>query len=93
MEGFDANTFMYAEEMILSEKLSKISAHMYYYNMIKIIHGHEIDKSNKKTNIVNKKRMYESCRYYYGEYRSVPEIFLKLSDLLFGINIYFRKLI
>ena len=93
VHGFDTNTFLYAEEMILSERLLSKYKHVYFYNDIEIIHGHPNKKNSKDTIIKLKKAMYKSCRYYFSEYRKTPKIILALSDMCFKFNIFLRKLL
>jgi GT2 family glycosyltransferase len=84
--GFDENTFLYAEEMILSEKLRNIGFKTYYYPCISLIHRH------KGTNTFNLRKIsHISKRYYYKYYENTNEILCILSDVAFYLieSIYF----
>lgn len=82
----DPLTFLYCEEEILAERMSKIGKTTYYYPNVKIIHEHN-QTVGKFLNI--KKRMYldfESNSIYYKNYKGVGSLsifFGKLNHLLF----------
>ena len=92
IKGFDTNTFLYAEEMILSERLLSASKQTYFYDEMEIIHGHPNKKNSKETIIKLKKEMYKSCRYYYSEYRRTPNFILRIADACFKLNILLRNI-
>jgi GT2 family glycosyltransferase len=68
---FDPNTFLYGEEVILSERLEKIGKRAYYFPEVKILHEHGQTISshlNVKKKILSQ---FESESYYYSKYRKV----------------------
>lgn len=92
VNGFDENTFLYAEEMILSERLLALNFKNYYLNDFTVIHGHAIDTSNKQKLIEGKKHMFNSCCYYFKEYRDTPSFLIQLAKVNFKIALLFRKI-
>ncbi|MCH5179119.1 MAG: glycosyltransferase family 2 protein [Prevotellaceae bacterium] len=63
----DPNTFLYAEEKILAERMKAIGKKMYYYPQVSVIHAH-----GATTNRYSRRRGYdwqaESNLYYYRTY-------------------------
>lgn len=90
--GFDENTFLYAEEMILSERLEKKGYRTYFYNDITVVHGHEVEKHDVEKLIRGRKIMFESCSYYFRKYRNLNEFIIILAKLNFNLTMSFRKL-
>ena len=80
VKGFDENTFLYAEEMILSERLAQIGKGCYFYDEYKIVHegGHSTKKSN--TNIQIMKIRFDSLCYFYYTYRNIPRIIINMQS-------------
>jgi GT2 family glycosyltransferase len=75
---FDDNTFLFGEEAILSERLSNIKKHCYYYPQVSIIHEHGKTISQY---FKQKKRLmeeYKTDSYYYINYRSNAAYKVKL---------------
>ena len=83
IEGMDPNTFLYAEEMILSERLKKINKGVYYYPeaFVQHIHGATTHKSMSSDSILAE-QMKSEC-YYYHQYLHVPKW-----ELLIGCHLY-----
>lgn len=92
VNGFDENTFLYAEEMILSERLLAFNYKNYFLNDFTVIHGHDIDTSNKQKLIAGKKHMFNSCCYYFKEYRNTPSLLIQLAKVNFEIALLIRKI-
>ncbi|WGE57046.1 hypothetical protein [Actinobacillus equuli] len=80
VNGFDENTFLYCEEMILSTKLLDVGYITYYYPQIEIIHEHHGTPSRLLREIAHK-----SKRYYYHQYVGIPEIFCNISDFIYWL--------
>lgn len=98
--GFDSHTFMFAEEMILSELLKKEADYFYFWNEYVVIHEHGYTTKKTNNTIQNEKWSYESCRYYYKSYRKTSKLFLLIADINFKlyiiklkIKLYFKKLL
>lgn len=80
VNGFDENTFLYCEEMIISDKLRRKKYITYYYPKIKIIHRHKGTQSRFLRRV-----SHDSKIYYYRTYKNVGKIPCKISDLLFEL--------
>ncbi len=81
----DPNTFLYAEEVILAERLKLINKYAYYYPTVEILHEHSQTISthlNRKKIILTQ---FSSESYYYKTYKSISsiKIFLAKISLLF----------
>lgn len=83
VDGFDNGTFLYGEEIILSERLKRIGYKTYFYPNATIIHAHS--QTIGKT--FNYYKMQElnmtSAVYYYKHYKNVPKLFLWLYKISF----------
>ena len=67
-EMFDPNTFLYAEERILSERMKAIDKGVYYYPKVSVTHAHGMTtKSHTKKRQVLKWKT-DSNIYYYRNY-------------------------
>ena len=87
VDRFDSHTFMYAEEIILSEKLNKINKKVYFDNDINVIHAHG-ETVNKTTSVVRGLYWsFESTLYYFEKYRNIPSIITKLAKINFTLYI------
>lgn len=78
-KGFDENIFLYAEEIILSERMRRIGYYTYYDSNQTILHYHRGASSDYKSRKMN----HESLRYYYREYKGTSEMLLVFSDICF----------
>lgn len=71
--GMDPNTFLYAEEMILSERLKRINKGVYYYPHIMVQHIHGATTQKSMTHrAISLEKMKSEC-YYYHQYMHVPK--------------------
>jgi GT2 family glycosyltransferase len=87
----DPNTFLFAEEVILSERLSKIGKKVYFYPRVTVIHehGYTISKSlNTKEKLIEQ---FKSEHYYYSTYKNVSNLSLYLGKLSFLIYLKLKK--
>lgn len=79
--GFDTETFLYAEEMIISQKFRDRGYDTYYYDGLTLTHKHRGSAPSKRQRLLN----HESKRYFYKKYKKVNEFLLKISDLNFQL--------
>jgi len=83
--GFDENTFLFMEEMILSSRYSKKEYYMYFNNDVEVIHEHG-DTVKSTIGIINALRTEYDSRYYYAKtYYHVAALWLALSKIHFEI--------
>lgn len=85
VEGFDPETFLYSEELILSERLRRAGYATYYDDTFCIIHNH--GETVKKTISVfkNVKISFASSYYYYKEYTNTSNIVLLIAKINFFV--------
>ena len=79
----DPNTFLFSEEMILSERMKAIGRDVYFYPAVTIFHEHNLTISKY---IANKKKFmlrFESECYYYRTYRNVSLLSIFIGKLSF----------
>lgn len=89
-EGMDPNTFLFSEEVILTERMKNIGKSVYYYPQVSILHEHGATISKSATNSVIQKLEFESESYYYLTYKKVPCIIILLGKLSLNLYIYIR---
>lgn len=79
----DQNTFLYGEEVILSERLSKIGKRCYYLPTVNVVHEHG-STIRENTEMKKMREMqFENELYYYKRYRKVDalQIFIATTSL------------
>lgn len=89
---FDENTFMYAEEMILSERLENKGYYTYFYNDVVVIHNHGKTVNKTKDMSLPLRWSFDSIYYYYLRYRKTSHIILMLGKLNFNLFILMYKI-
>lgn len=84
--GFDPNTFLYAEEQIISEKLKLQDKKMYFEPSVTVVH---YEGATTKKNIGHNKSYYiamQSNCYYYKKYLNYNLLLVLLYKYSFIIN-------
>ncbi|MCX8029144.1 MAG: glycosyltransferase family 2 protein, partial [Brevinematales bacterium] len=88
VDFFSEETFLYAEELILAEKLEKLGYKTAYYPKVSILHLH-----GETTKLLGYKKMYfmdvESNIIYLRNYRKYSEVFISLFKLSKTFYFYF----
>lgn len=87
----DPNTFLFSEEMILSERMKAINRDVYFYPSVTILHEHNQTISKF---IVDKKKFmlrFESECYYYRTYRNVSLLSTYIGKLSFQFYLWLGK--
>lgn len=82
---FDENTFLYAEEMILAEKLRLNNYRTYFLNDIKIIHEHGFTTDKIMNRLKKLKLRFESEIYYFRNYTDTKAYSILVAKYLFFI--------
>lgn len=85
---FDENTFLFAEEMILSERMEEKGYKTFFYNDIEIIHEHGFSVKNELSIISAWRISFESNYYYFEKYRNSKKFELYLAKVSFYIFKY-----
>lgn len=80
---FDNDTFLYSEEMILSEKLLKKGFLVYYYNDIEVFHNHGKTINKHVESNKNVECLYYSHKICCKKYRDANIVELKIADIVF----------
>ena len=93
ISGFDPNTFLYGEEIILSEKLRQNNYYCYYFDDFSIIHEHGVTIKKMSSTIQNDKWLYSSLYYCCKEYYHASHFLCFLSKINRFLNllcVYFK---
>ncbi|RKD90773.1 glycosyltransferase [Mangrovibacterium diazotrophicum] len=89
VDMFDNNTFLYGEELILSEKFRKIGKVSYYLPTCKIYH----QQSSTIKNFLSEKKqiamMAKSEFYFYKKYKNVNQLTVLLASFSMIVYLYF----
>lgn len=87
----DPNTFLFSEEMILSERMNAIKRYVYFYPEVSVLHEHNQTISKY---ILNDKRFrlrYESESYYYRTYKNVSLLSTYIGKLSFYLYLFLSR--
>ena len=87
---FDEKTFLYAEELIIAEKLINKNYLTYYDDNQVLIHEQGGTTKKSFNNLKKLSIMYNSEIYYYKNYLKYSDFRLNLSKALF--NLYLLKI-
>lgn len=82
---FDSNTFLYAEEVILSRRMEHIGKEIWFCRELSVVHNHAQTTKKSLSTLKMRQIDYESNRYYYKEYEHTGSFLLKLADCSFAI--------
>lgn len=82
---FDENTFLYAEENILSERLFKIGKGCYFCPSVRVLHEHGKTVSKYYSGHLSALLQYRSMAYYYRQYRGSSRLSIVLAGMFFRI--------
>lgn len=87
---FDPNTFLYAEEKILSERMLPLGFKTYYFPHVKVIHEHGQVIGRFLALSDNIRVSFESDMYYYRKYKQVGSMTILFAKLSVSIclNVY-----
>lgn len=81
--GMDQNTFLYAEEMILSERLGRIGKRVYYFPEVSVVHEHGATTRRYFDRVKVREMKYRSEKYYYRTYVGTPAWQFLVADLTY----------
>lgn len=90
--GFDEGTFLFGEEMILSERLKRHGYCMYFYKDMTVIHEHGSSVKNNHSSSVSEEWSLRSTQYYCKKYRNTPKFVIDLSNYNFKIYQLVKKI-
>ena len=84
---FDEHTFMFSEEMILSEKMKRLGYTCYYDNRFCVVHEHAKTIKSTTKAVQVEKWFFDSMFYYCREYRKAPAAVIGLAWINRGLNL------
>lgn len=85
VEGFDPNTFLYAEEMIISEKFRQAGYKVAYYPAFTLLHNHGETVKKSMSVLRNLRIGFTSNSYFFKTYRNTPKLLLQIARWNFEI--------
>ena len=77
----DENTFLYAEETILTERMLKIGLQPYYYPHVAVLHNHGLTTKKHLKNRQIENFKFESECYYYRTYKNTSLIVIFIGKI------------
>ena len=80
---FDENTFLYAEENILSERLSKIGKGCWFCPSVRVVHEHGKTVNAHYPGDYPALLQFRSMAYYYRQYRGYSRLSTGLAGLIY----------
>lgn len=89
--GMDPNTFLYAEEMILSERFARIGKKAYYYPEVAVIHEHGATTRKYYDELAVRDMKLRSDIYYYRTYIGTPGWQFAAARLTYSLKKLFRR--
>ncbi|HCV80294.1 MAG: hypothetical protein CMP12_19090 [Zunongwangia sp.] len=87
----DSNTFLYAEEAILTERMKAINKSVYYLPTVAVLHEHGATISKNASSKAMKKFQFESESYYYHKYRGVPKWLISVGEKSLSLYSYLKS--
>lgn len=84
--GMDPNTFLYSEEMILTERLKRIGKGVYYYPEVSVVHEHGATTRKYYDKVRVRELRYRSEKYYYKTYIGTPRWQFAVADLTYSLK-------
>ena len=89
--GMDPATFLYAEEMILSERLRKVGKKVYYYPEVAVVHEHGATTRKYYDELKVRSMKFESECHYYRTYRHTPSWQFAVARFTYSLKRLFRR--
>jgi GT2 family glycosyltransferase len=88
----DQSTFLYAEEVILSEKLQRIGKKVYYFPVVSVLHFHSKTISSFMAENARSYTQFKSEIYYYKKYKNTSMLMVYIGKLSFSLYITVRNI-
>lgn len=89
----DPNTFLYAEEVILTERLNAINKKAYYFPQVAVLHEHGQTINRHFQTANSMKLQFDSESYYYHTYKGVSSLSITLGRISLNLYIKLKSLI
>lgn len=90
--GFDPNTFLYAEETILSERMAGIGKIQYFYPSVTVVHEHGATITSYLDHAAAARQQFRSDAYYYRTYKGVSRLSIGLAGIIYSLIVKLRNL-
>jgi len=87
----DPNTFLYGEEMILSERMKKIGKQIYYLPSAAVVHEHGMTTTKYYNTLKIRQMKLESDSYYYRNYIGTPRWQIALARFTYFLKRIFSR--
>ena len=87
----DEHTFLYAEEMILSERMLSIGKKTYYDPEVCVIHAHGATTGKTFKSKVISDIQFNSNAYYYHKYRHVSKVEIAIGRIVKNLMYIVKK--
>lgn len=87
---FDSNTFLYGEEVILSERMTKIGKKNYYLPTVSVLHEHGTTTTKYLKQIKGNFIAFNSLAYYYQSYKGTSKLAILLAKISMYIYTYLQ---
>jgi GT2 family glycosyltransferase len=87
---FDPNTFLYFEEQIAAERLTKKGFWLGYYSELEVTHNHPIKFSTWSHEIKRLKSIKNSSYYFFTKYKGANWITMKINSIVFWGNVLIK---
>lgn len=88
---FDENTFLYAEENILSDRMARIGKTFWFAPSVKVLHEHGKTISKGYDDTARAWMQWKSMKYYYRTYRGASRIGSALAGFIFRCILLLKK--
>ena len=91
--GFDPNTFLYAEETILSERMARIGKSLYFYPAVTVVHQHGATISSHLSHVAMARQQFKSDAYYYQTYKGISRVSVLFAKCLYYLIVKIHTLL
>ena len=88
---FDENTFLYAEENILSDRMSRIGKVFWFTPAVKVLHEHGKTISRGHDATARAWMQWKSMKYYYRTYRGASRTGSSLAGLIYSLILLIKR--
>ena len=89
--GMDPKTFLYSEEMILSERFKAIGKKVYYFPEVSVVHEHGFTTLKYYDEVRIREMKYRSECYYYRTYIGTSWWQFPVAGLTYSLKKLFRR--
>ena len=87
--GMDPNTFLYAEEAILAERLKRLGKGAWYEPSVEVLHEHGATVNSHFSKVGRRRMRLESDAYYYRTYLRLPRLQYLAARLTYALKALF----